>query len=155
MRVVSVDKTAMPPAVDLEFGGNCRHRPTRAALLRELKAYLAAIEKHYGKRPILYVTRSFHRRYLTGELNAYGFWIRSIYFKPSVPGRTWLIWQFHHRGQRKGIKGDVDLNVFRGNRAAFERWRRTGRWRKEAPRPGPAPGAEPGAVPGSARTGDG
>jgi len=148
MRTVALDKTAMPPAVDLEFGGNCKHRPTRAEFLRELKAFLTTIERRYGKRPILYVTRSFHARYLTGELNDYGYWIRSIYFRPTVPGRRWLIWQFHHRGRRDGIKGAVDLNVFRGNRAAFERWRRTGQWRRETPSPGPIPGSGPGKASG-------
>jgi lysozyme len=136
MRTVKVDAEAMPPAVDLEFGGNCKRRPTKPAFLRELKSFLATIEGHYGKRPILYVTRRFHDRYLTGALSGHGFWIRSIYFRPDLPGRPWLFWQFHDRGARAGIKGRVDLNVFSGDWAAFERWRRTGRWQPVA---GPVP----------------
>jgi len=136
MRTVRVDAEAMPPAVDLEFGGNCKRRPEKRAFLRELAAFLDTVERHYGKRPILYVTRRFHDNYLTGALPDHGFWIRSIYFRPDLPGRPWLFWQFHDRGARDGIKGGVDLNVFRGDWRAFERWRRDGRWRPDT---GPAP----------------
>ncbi|HUT48242.1 MAG TPA: GH25 family lysozyme [Alphaproteobacteria bacterium] len=136
MRTVPVDGQAMPPAVDLEFGGNCKRRPEKAALLRELTNFLAAIERHYGKKPILYVTRGFHDRYLAGAFAEHGFWIRSIYFRPDLPGRPWLFWQFHDRGSRAGITGRVDLNVFYGDWAAFERWRKTGHWQPDA---GPAP----------------
>jgi lysozyme len=139
MRVAPKDADAMPPAVDLEFGGNCKARPDKAALLKELTAFLRAVERHYGKKPILYVTRSFHHRYLTGALNDYGFWIRSIYFRPDLPGRPWLFWQFHDRGARDGIDGRVDLNVFNGDWAAFERWRKSGIWQPDA---GPAPVAD-------------
>jgi lysozyme len=136
MRTVRADADAMPPAVDLEFGGNCKRRPSKQALLTELGAFLATIERHYDKRPILYVTRRFHDRYLTGTFADHGFWIRSIYFTPNLPGRPWLFWQFHDRGAREGITGRVDLNVFNGDWAAFERWRKSGRWQREA---GPAP----------------
>ena len=136
MRTVPVDSQAMPPAIDLEFGGNCKRRPEKAAVLRELTAFLAAIERRYDKKPILYVTRDFHDRYLTGALADYGFWIRRIYFRPDLPGRPWLFWQFHDRGSRAGITGRVDLNVFHGDWDAFERWRKTGRWRPDA---GPTP----------------
>lgn len=136
MRVAPKDAEAMPPAVDLEFGGNCKARPAKAAFLKELDAFLRAVEGHYGKKPILYVTRRFHDRYLTGALADHGFWIRSIYFRPDLPGRPWLFWQFHDRGARDGITGRVDLNVFNGDWAAFERWRKSGRWQPDA---GPAP----------------
>jgi len=33
----------LPPAVDLEFGGNCAARPSRDALLRELTAFLQVV----------------------------------------------------------------------------------------------------------------
>jgi lysozyme len=136
MRTVREDDDAMPPAVDLEFAGNCKARPSKQAVLAELATFLSTLERHYGKRPILYVTRRFHDRYLAGAFTDHGFWIRSIYFTPNLPGRPWLFWQFHDRGARSGIKGRVDLNVFNGDWAAFERWRKSGRWQREA---GPAP----------------
>jgi lysozyme len=136
MRTVRVDPEAMPPAVDLEFGGNCKARPSKQAFLGELKAFLETIERHYGKKPILYVTRGFYDRYLTGVLAGHGFWIRSLYFRPDMQGRPWLFWQFHDRGARAGIAGRVDLNVFNGDWATFERWRKSGNWRPDA---GPPP----------------
>ena len=111
----------LPPVVDLEYGGNCRARPAPAALRTELADFLAALEAHYGVKPVLYVTRTFHADYLDGELEDYAVWVRSLYFAPGYPARPWLLWQFHDRGRRAGISGPVDLNVFRGDRRAFER----------------------------------
>src|SRR5687768_6999295 len=53
---VPAEADALPPAVDLEYGGNCAARPARAALLRELKAFIGAVERQSGKRAILYLT---------------------------------------------------------------------------------------------------
>lgn len=108
------------PVVDLEYGGNCSARPSPAALLTEVRDFLAALEAHYGSKPLLYLTRGFHADYLDGALVDYPLWVRSLYFEPGYPAREWSIWQFHDRGRRAGIAGPVDLNVFRGDRAAFE-----------------------------------
>ena len=128
---------ALPPAVDLEFGGNCAKRPTRAALQIELTVFLKAVEKHYQARPILYTTRAFHDAYLRGAFKGYGFWARSIYLEPDFRASSWILWQFHERARKPGIKGPVDLNVFRGGAKAFSRWRVKGEM--AAPASGPAP----------------
>lgn len=121
--VVPKSPGALPPAVDLEFGGNCAKRPSRAALQIELTKFLKAVEAHYRSKPILYVTRAFHDAYLRGAYPGYGFWARSIYLEPDFRNQSWVIWQFHERGRKPGIKGPVDLNVFRGGPKAFARWR--------------------------------
>jgi lysozyme len=113
---------ALPPVVDLEFGGNCGERPDGAALKRELEAFLAPVEQRAGRPAILYMTDEFRRAY-GGVLPDRPQWRRSIVLKPSG-GPVWTIWQFHNRGRVAGIQGPVDLNVFKGDRAAFDRWRR-------------------------------
>ena len=133
---VPVAKDALPPAIDLEYGGNCAKRPARAALIKQIRAFVDAVEKRYKVKPIFYVTKSFHDDYLKGEFTAYPFWVRSLLFTPEFGDRAWLIWQYHNRGRRDGIKGPVDLNVFKGTKAAFKRWHRTGAWQ---PKAGPAP----------------
>jgi lysozyme len=131
----------MPPAVDLEFGGNCGARPAKAEFLRELGQFLAAVERHYRVKPVLYVTRSFHAQYLTGAFKDHAFWVRSLYFAPDLPGRDWTFWQYHHRGERPGVGGRIDLNVFRHGQDAFATFVRTGRL-PAMRAPVPAGGAE-------------
>ena len=115
------DADALPPALDLEFGGNCGRSPSGAELRRELDAYLTAVEAAYGKPVLLYVTPEFlaaHR----GDLPPHALWRRSIVRLPDA-GTPWAFWQYHNRGRVRGIAGPVDLNVFEGDAAAFARWR--------------------------------
>lgn len=121
--VVPKSQGALPPAVDLEFGGNCAKRPSRAALQIELAKFLKTVEAHYKVKPILYTTRAFHDAYLRSAFRSYGIWARSIYLEPDFRQKSWVIWQFHERARKPGIKGPVDLNVFRGTRKAFAGWR--------------------------------
>ena len=112
----------LPPAIDLEFGGNCSKRPARTALLDELHKFISLLEKAYRKRPILYVTNPFLEKYLQQDLPDYQLWIRDVYNRPNPP-RDWIIWQYNARGYQRGIDGFVDLNVFKGTHKAFAEFR--------------------------------
>jgi lysozyme len=46
----------LPPAVDLEFRGNCGRRPSVAEFSAELQKFLELVETEWGCRPVLYVT---------------------------------------------------------------------------------------------------
>ena len=37
-------------------------------------------------------------------------------FNEKTANRDWTYWQYDHRGKVAGIRGDVDLNAFYGNR---------------------------------------
>lgn len=125
LAVVPAAADALPPAVDLEFGGNCGRVPDGAVMRRELDAFLAPVERATGKRAILYVTPEFFAAY-RDHLPARGLWRRSILRAPdnAVP---WQLWQYHNRGRVDGIRGPVDLNVFYGDAAAFAAWRASSR----------------------------
>lgn len=114
----------LPPVADLEFGGNCSKRPAQAELNRELKQFLARLETHYQRRPVLYVTESFARTYLAhGEFAHYPLWVRDILREPRYfVEREWRLWQFSNRGRVPGIQGRVDQNVFAGSPADFQRF---------------------------------
>ena len=114
----------LPPAVDLEFGGNCGRVPAAAAMRRELDAFLAPVERAAGKRAILYVTPEFFAAY-RDHLPARGLWRRSILRLPDASA-PWRLWQYHNRGRVDGISGPVDLNVFDGDAAAYAAWRASG-----------------------------
>lgn len=124
VQMVPAEAEMLPPVADLEFGGNCSKRPTQAGLMRELGVFLALLEKHYGRRPVLYVTDTFAKTYLAhGELAAYPLWVRDIVREPAeFNGRIWQLWQFSNRGRVPGIQGFVDQNVFAGGPAAFRRF---------------------------------
>lgn len=118
---VPVEADALPPAVDLEFGGNCGARPDGAAMRVELDAFLAAVESAYAKPALLYVTPEFFEAYRE-SLPARALWRRSIVRAPDTRA-AWALWQYHNRARVDGIVGPVDLNVYAGDAAAFERWR--------------------------------
>lgn len=113
------EQDLLPPAIDLEFGGNCSKRPPRSELLFELRQFIRLLEKAYRKQPILYVTGPFLEKYLKQDLPDYKLWIRNVYNRPNPP-RDWIIWQYNARGFLPGIDGFVDLNVFKGNQKDFE-----------------------------------
>lgn len=122
LAVVPVDPGALPPAVDLEFGGNCGTLPSDVDLRRELEAFLALVEARHGRQAVLYVTPDFLRSY-GHALPMRPLWKRKVVMPP-FGGRPWTFWQFHNRGEVDGIKGPVDLNVFAGDTTAFEAFSR-------------------------------
>lgn len=121
LAVVPVEADALPLAVDLEFGGNCGRTPDGATMRRELDAFLAPVERAYGKPALLYVTPEFLDAYRT-HLPARALWRRSILRKPDGAA-SWHVWQYHNRGSVDGIAGPVDLNVFVDDADAFAAWR--------------------------------
>jgi lysozyme len=105
----------LPPVVDLEYGGNSSRRPAKEDFTREVKVFLELLERHYGVKPVLYVTYEFYDQYIWGELKGYPVWIRDVFKKPGIKGVNWHFWQYNCRGRVKGIKTYVDLNVFNGD----------------------------------------
>lgn len=102
----------LPPAVDLEYEGNCKARPPAQKVRTELDAFLAPVEAAFGKRAILYVTYGFYTDYYA-SLPKRPLWTRWLAWTPAVA--DWLIWQYQDRGHVDGIAGDVDLNVLNGD----------------------------------------
>jgi lysozyme len=120
-----VSGDGLPPAVDLEFGGNCGQRPTRAAFDAELAVFIGHIQRGTGGCPVvLYATREFHAAYLAGGARAEPLWMRDIYRRPRLAGgEAWTLWQFANRGRLAGVATFIDLNVFDGSAADFAAFR--------------------------------
>lgn len=121
IRTVPREAGALPPAVDLEQKRDCREGPTMRAPTHELKIFLDRVEARYGARPILYTTREFHDAHLS-DLKGERFWLRSLLFPPNWRERDWVIWQRHNRARRDGVETPVDLNSFRGDAKALDRF---------------------------------
>lgn len=122
---VPADPASLPPAVDLEFVGNCAARPAKETFAAELAVFLDRVEAHYGRPAVLYTTRGFHRAYLDGLALDRPFWLRSLMVAPRYGPEDWTVWQFHDRGDRPGVSGPVDLNVFAGSADDFAAFRET------------------------------
>jgi lysozyme len=52
LKFVPRNRSMLPPAVDIEFVGNCGARPTVADLQRELTAFLTPVEAAFGRPAI-------------------------------------------------------------------------------------------------------
>ena len=113
----------LPPAIDLEFGGNCNKIISDEQLIKEISIYIQNIERHYLKKVIIYATQEFYQSHLRSQFMDNPIWIRDIYKRPTLKeNRTWLFWQFANRGKLDGINGFVDLNVFSGNKSDFNNY---------------------------------
>jgi lysozyme len=126
MAVVPVDPTALPPAVDVEFAGNCRKWGSTERIQRELDVFLALVEHTYGRGPIVYFTRKSYEQVLDGRLAGHATWARSLFGRPRARFGPWTFWQYAHNGRVPGIDGLVDLNVFRGSPDALRALRGDG-----------------------------
>nr|WP_229428312.1 glycoside hydrolase family 25 protein [Microvirga pudoricolor] len=126
-RNVPADPHALPPVLDAEWNGNPKTCPGKIPPGRAramMKTVLDAMERHSGKRPIIYTDITFHEEVLEGEFDAYPYWVRSVAADPKerYRNRTWTLWQFTTTGRVPGIKGPVDRNAFVGNRAQWASW---------------------------------
>lgn len=84
------------------------------------------VSNHQGRRPLVYTTWEFDSATLAGSLAGERFWLRSLIVPPLFRRDQWVVWQYHNRGRRPGVRGDLDLNVFRGTQAEFDAFARGG-----------------------------
>jgi lysozyme len=111
---------SLPPALDLEFRGNCARRPTPQELHDELADFVGRVERRTGQVPIYYATPDFLRAYGDALPEDAAIWVRSTFWRPGDLGRPWVIWQYSGRASSPGVKGPVDADVFNGSK---DEWR--------------------------------
>ena len=89
-----------------------------------MKQFLQAVEKHYGKRPMIYTSIDFYRDVIIGELHDYPLWVRTVNAEPMerYGDRRWMMWQYTDMGRVPGIKGNVDRNAFAGTEEDWMRF---------------------------------
>ncbi|MBX9741615.1 MAG: glycoside hydrolase family 25 protein [Beijerinckiaceae bacterium] len=127
-RNVPVEADALPPVLDVEAqptSKTCKRKLHRPEVLAEMREMLIDMERHYGKRPVIYVTVDFYEHIMhPNEFSDYPIWVRSTKHSPHVPypGRRWTFWQYQSDGRVPGIKGNVDRNAFFGTPAQWRAW---------------------------------
>lgn len=104
------------PVVDVEYYGDKEQNPpAKEDVVRELNAFLQALESHYAVKPMIYTRADIYENYLQGFSKEYKMWISSLY----TPLRwnyheDWYIWQYLNTGTLQGYSGGetyIDMNV--------------------------------------------
>ncbi|MCQ2209979.1 MAG: hypothetical protein MJZ34_06780 [Paludibacteraceae bacterium] len=102
------------PVLDVEYQG----RLSKKELRRRVLIWLKAVEKHYGRKPIIYTYANFHDEIFdTKEFSDYYFWM--AHYGVSQPRHDCKFWQFTEEGVVYGITGYVDIDIFLGNKKEF------------------------------------
>lgn len=124
--VVPNDPDALPPVLDVEptpESKSCKRTLYREEAIRDMRTMLEAMERRYGKKPIIYSSVDFYQAILQPDaLSEYPIWVRSTKYHPKVRygDRKWTFWQYRSDGRVPGIVGAVDQNTFNGS---FEQWK--------------------------------
>jgi len=109
-------KGRLLPVVDVEYYGDKEQNPPeKEDVVRELRAFLEALEAEYGVKPLIYTSPGIYEKYIKGEFDEYKRWMSSLYTPLSWNYKDdWYIWQYLNRGELRGYSGGeryIDLNV--------------------------------------------
>lgn len=121
------DPGALPPVLDMEWNHRsptCRRQPDGATVRAEAATFLDLLERHYGRRPVIYTTVDFYRDTGIGQLPRTDFWLRSVAGHPAqvYPGANWTFWQYTGTGVVPGFSRPVDINAFAGSPDQWRLW---------------------------------
>jgi lysozyme len=115
-----VENDALPPVLDVEAtptSKTCHKHLTQEGAIADMKVMLDEMQRHYGKRPIIYTTVDFYQAILSdGAFMDYAIWVRSTKYHPAVKygPRPWRFWQYQSDGSVAGIPVRVDRDAFFG-----------------------------------------
>ena len=115
-------KGKLIPAVDVEYYGDKKENPPkREDVVRELRAFLDALEKEYQVRPLIYCSGDVYEKYILKDFREYPRWVRSIYYPVTFEaGGNWVVWQYCDTAELEGYEGGercIDLNVLNRGRS--------------------------------------
>lgn len=99
----------LPPVLDVEtMHPGC----SKEELNRRVLVWLQKVEKHYGRKPVVYTSDSYACDILSPDITgAYPMWI-ARYNRKEPRFRDWTMWQFTDQAIVYGVKGGyVDLSV--------------------------------------------
>ncbi len=118
----------LPHVLDMEWtphSKTCTLRPDGRTVRAEAQKFLDILERHYGRRPIVYTTVDFYGDTNIARLPKTDFWLRSVAGHPRqvYPGAVWRFWQYTGTGLVPGVQGKVDINVFSGPPEIWAQWK--------------------------------
>ena len=110
----------LPPVIDIEYY-NSDLEISIQDIREEILNMATALEKEYGKKPILYVTKETYEDFVVGYFENFPIWVRSVFYKPNFV-KEWNFWQYSNRHILDGYKGSekyIDMNVYNGDFESF------------------------------------
>jgi len=110
---VRLQKGDLPPVLDIE---KLPKSQSIARLKIGLRRWLEVVEAHYKVKPIIYSGERYYSDFLRKEFSNYPLWIANYNFWRSTLASDWEFWQFTEKAQIAGIEGNVDLNIFKGDK---------------------------------------
>ena len=113
------------PVVDVEYYGDKEENPpAKDAVVKELTAFLDALEAHYGIKPMIYTRADIYKQYLEGFAGEYKFWISSLYTPLSWNYKgDWYLWQYLNHAKLEGYSGGeeyIDMNILNSEKSLEE-----------------------------------
>lgn len=121
LKVIGKRKLDLGIAVDVEDQGNAKNVPMDSIMFRlhRMVEYL----NMRGHRVLFYSNRAGYEKYLYKDFRGFPLWICS-FSEDNANQDDWDFWQFNHHGKVPGVRGDVDINVFKGSRREWEEFLR-------------------------------
>ncbi len=104
--VVKLKHHDLVPIIDIEHRG----KAPLGQFQNRLKQFLKLVERHYGVQPILYTSRDFYNKYLSGPFTHYKYMIAR--YHEDIPelrdNAAFVMWQYSATSRIQGIRGHVD-----------------------------------------------
>lgn len=111
----------LPPALDVEVENEIKEYGVNTLQTMTLE-WLEQVEKKMGIKPVIYTRETIRNKYLNdSRFKKYQFWI-ARYSDKGPDNFDWQIWQKTEHGQMNGHKGNIDINLFRGNYDSFRKY---------------------------------
>ena len=100
----------LAPLIDIEVKGKW----TPQELVDSLQLFADMLEKHYGRRPVIYTSSNFYNKYLTVQFSSYELFIAKYSEEEPIlnDGTAYTLWQYTDGGSVNGIRTDVDKSRF-------------------------------------------
>ena len=121
MAVINGKPLDLPLVIDLEDDwGNGATTSRQTAIERVIE--MVSILNGKGYQVMIYTNRDGYEKYYKNMLVDCDLWLCSFTSPDLLPDLPHRIQQFDHEGTVAGVKGDVDLNVFRGSKREWVRY---------------------------------
>ena len=99
------------PVIDVEWQG--MKGIDKSTICDKVMRIATLMEKHYGRKPMIYTSEDIYDNYLYPEASTYYLWISNLSRRPILKGNACAdIWQFSERGYVDGAPTHIDLDRF-------------------------------------------
>lgn len=101
------------PLIDVETRGSV----SATKFVEDLRQFLILVEKHYGRKPMLYTYQNFYNKHFLEQFKDYHWMIACYSDNPPTlnDGKGYIMWQYTQRGRVSGVRGNVDRSQLVGH----------------------------------------